>query len=88
MVFSRTTEIRGVTLNRSHHNFIPAVMNVQNATNVEVDVQQDQVYWIEAKAKTVNRGCLNGSHVEVVIDSPGNFFKLLSVYFFFSLLFD
>ena len=71
MIFSRSTEIRGVTLNKSHHNFIPAVINVHNATTLEVDIKNDQVYWIEAKAKTVTRGFLNGSHVEVVIDSPG-----------------
>ena len=71
MLFSRTTEIRGVTLENSHHNFIPAVINVLNATTMDVDVERDHVYWVDAKAKTVMRACLNGSHLETVVDSPG-----------------
>lgn len=71
MLFSRTTEIRGVTLDQSHHNFIPTVINVQNATTMDVDVERDQVYWVDAKAKTVVRACLNGTQMETVVDSPG-----------------
>ncbi|OQV21780.1 Prolow-density lipoprotein receptor-related protein 1 [Hypsibius exemplaris] len=71
MLFSRTTEIRGVTLDKSHHNFIPAVINVQNATTMDIDVARDQVYWVDAKAKTVVRASLNGTQVETVVDSPG-----------------
>ncbi|XP_055345561.1 prolow-density lipoprotein receptor-related protein 1-like [Paramacrobiotus metropolitanus] len=71
MVFSASTEIRGVTLDASYHNFIPAVINVQNATSMEVDVQTDSVYWVETKAKTVVRGFLNGTSIETIIDSPG-----------------
>jgi hypothetical protein len=72
-LFSRTTEIRGVTLDKSHHNFIPAVINVQNATTMDVDVDMDMVYWVDAKAKTVVRASLNGTQVETVVDSPGQY---------------
>lgn len=70
MVYSASTEIRGVTLNQSFHNFIPAVINAQNATTMEVDVKTDQVYWVDSKAKSIVRGFLNGSQIETVIHDP------------------
>lgn len=59
-------------MDKAHHNFIPAVINVQNATTMDVDVRMENVYWVDAKAKSVMRANLNGSLMETVIDSPGN----------------
>lgn len=70
LVFARDTEIRGVQLEQSMFNVIPAMTSpkIAKVTSVDHDVVNEHIYWTDLQRRTVSRVNIRSFKVESVME--------------------
>ncbi|XP_059139258.1 prolow-density lipoprotein receptor-related protein 1-like [Physella acuta] len=71
LLFTKESEIRGVSPDNAHYNVIPSITvpYVENASSLAFDFLEDRLYWTDIKKNVITSGFLNGTGITTVIDS-------------------
>jgi len=71
LLFSRPNEIRGVDLNNVQYHVIPplSLPAVINTQQIDFLAKEKRIYWADTESNELKRSNLNGSTVNVIIDT-------------------
>uniref|UniRef100_UPI00358F8E53 low-density lipoprotein receptor-related protein 6 isoform X1 n=1 Tax=Myxine glutinosa TaxID=7769 RepID=UPI00358F8E53 len=79
LVFSRSADIRRISLEARHTDVPIPLSGFKEASALDVDVVDGRIYWTDVGAKTISRAYMNGSMVERVIEFGLDFPESLAV---------
>ncbi|XP_067123645.1 low-density lipoprotein receptor-related protein 1 isoform X3 [Centruroides vittatus] len=70
LLFSRPNEIRGVDLDMPYYHIIPpfSLPKVINATEIDFDAREHQIYWADTHLNEIKRAALTGIIMDTIID--------------------
>ncbi|CAH1786283.1 unnamed protein product [Owenia fusiformis] len=67
LLFTRTSDIRRISLETNHNPVVIPVSNVKGACALDFDINDNRIYWTDTNLKTINRAFMNGSALENIV---------------------
>ena len=69
LVYSRRTEIRGISLSEDHDERMIPVVGLRNAIGLDFDFAENRLYWTDITDDSISRIKIDGRGYEKIIKS-------------------